>query len=73
MKPEEIPTEAQVRAGDEILNILVNVGVYQEMGGLGGSEPTDLTNYKNRDLVESYINNEINTNSAIWIAMNREK
>ncbi len=68
-------TDAMREAGEEIASLLMTAQVAKCMNGLGGSKTYGEwleTEMKNKDLVIAYLNDEICSVEAIYIAMGRE-
>ena len=68
-------TEEMRAAGSQIASDLMDAQVSSHMGGLGGSkdwEEFELSyNGKHMDLIKQYVNGEIDSVTAIYIAMHR--
>lgn len=68
-------TEKMRQAGDQMASVLIGASISKEMEGIGGAkgidEFLDSCLGDNRDLVKKYINGEIDSVTAIYIAMNR--
>ena len=71
----EMVTEKMKEAGSQIASDLINASISKAMGGLGGAKDWKefKNNYKgeNMDLIKKYVGNEINSVTAIYIAMRR--
>ena len=69
-------TEKMREAGSQIASDLIDAQVSNCMGGLGGSkvweEFESSHSGKNMDLIKRYVNDEIDSVTAIYIAMHRE-
>ena len=69
-------TEEMREAGSQIASDLMDAQVSFHMGGLGGSkEWEEFESFhcgKNMDLIKQYVNGEIDSVTAIYIAMHRE-
>ena len=69
-------TEEMREAGSQIASDLIDAQVCFRMGGLGGSKSWEefkaSHSGKNIDLIEQYVNDEIDSVTAIYIAMHRE-
>lgn len=69
-------TEEMREAGSQIASDLIDAQVSFNMGGLGGSKTWDEFESfhcgKNMDLIKQYVKGEIDSVTAIYIAMHRE-
>ena len=69
-------TEEMREAGSQIASDLINAQVSFHVGGLGGSKTWEEFESchcgKNMDLIKQYVNGEIDSVTAIYIAMHRE-
>jgi hypothetical protein len=69
-------TEEMREAGSEIASALMDAQVSSHMGGLGGSKDWEefesSHSGKNMDLIKQYVADEIDSVTAIYIAMHRE-
>ena len=69
-------TEEMREAGSQIAADLMAAQVSFHMGGLGGSKDWEefesFHSGKNMDLIKQYVNGEIDSVTAIYIAMHRE-
>ena len=69
-------TEKMREAGSQIASDLIDAQVSNCMGGLGGSKEWEefesSHSGKNMDLIKRYVNDEIDSVTAIYIAMHRE-
>lgn len=73
---EEIITEAMNKAGNNIASELLGASIAKSMNGLGGSltyEEWLNKSIANRDLCIAYSKNEIDSVTAIYLAMVRAK
>jgi len=60
-----------VDAGSKIASDLCDARVSKEMGDMGGHIIKDVSDYDNSDLVQKYLDNEIVSVEAIYLAMKR--
>lgn len=71
-----IVTEEMRLAGENIANALIHASVSKSMGGLSGSKTWEeyLNNFndENLDLILQYLDNKIDSVTAIFIAMQRK-
>ena len=70
-----IVTEEMRLAGENIANALICASVSKSMGGLGGSKTWEYPNNfndENLDLILQYLDNKIDSVTAIFIAMQRK-
>ena len=69
-------TEEMREAGSQIASDLMDAQVSRCMGGLGGSKDWEefesFHSGKNMDLIKQYVAGEIDSVTAIYIAMHRE-
>jgi len=68
------PSEAMIKAGNDMASLLVNVSVAVCMNGLGGSITTEewhALEVPNKDIAEQYARKELDSVTAIYIAMRR--
>lgn len=69
-----VVTEVMQKAGENIASNLLDASIENSMGGLGGCRHLDLSNYRsNQDLIKKYIDEDITSVEAIYIAMERAK
>ena len=77
MSQMEIVSEAVVQAGQDIAGYLCTASVRKAMGNerLGGCLPYHLKDFpeKFHDLITAYLNEDIISVTAIYIAMKREE
>lgn len=69
-------TNQMNEAGSKIASALMSASVSKCMNGLGGSKTFDEwlgDDIENKDLVISYLNEEIDSVTAIYLAMERAK
>lgn len=70
-------TEEMRKAGSDISSDLIDASVSYSCGGLGGSKQWDqfesLYEGTNMDLIKMYLAHEIDSVTAIYIAMHRAK
>ena len=69
-------TPAMQKAGSDIASVLMNASIAKSMGGLGGGPTWEewqeaAKDLANRDLVLAYVHDEIDSVTAIFIAMQR--
>lgn len=72
----ESVTKSMIDAGEKMASDLMNAQVSTYMDGLGGSKTWDewlAADVSNRDLILAYLNEEIVSVTAIYIAMHRAK
>jgi hypothetical protein len=71
----ETITETMKQAGNEIAEHLVDANIRKNMGGLGGCPEFDINDFPSayHDLIEAYLAQEIDSVTAIYIAMERVK
>jgi len=64
-------TEEMVEAGRKIANNLISANCQKSMSGLGGVKDFDLMDYpeEHRDVITQYLNGDIDSVTAIYIAM----
>lgn len=69
------PSEEVNEAGNDIAASLIEASCCYSMNGLGGCKTFSefITEYSgdNKDLIEKYLNNEIDSTAAIYVAMQR--
>lgn len=68
------PSEAMIQSGSDMASLLMNVSVAVCMNGLGGSittEEWEALDVPNKDLAEQYGREELDSVTAIYIAMRR--
>jgi hypothetical protein len=77
MKQDILVTEKMKIAGRDMASSLTDAKVSCSMGGLGGSLPwtewLNRFNGDNKDLIIAYVNNEIDSITAIYLAMGRAR
>lgn len=69
-------TEAMRKAGSDIACLLMDASIAKCMNGLGGGKSWDewcAETVSNRDLCVAYLNEEIDSVTAIYLAMERAK
>lgn len=69
-------TDEMRRAGSKISSALISANVSYHIGGLGGSKTWEewfAEGVPNKDLVIAYVENRIDSVTAIYIAMHRAK
>ena len=69
-------TDAMRQAGSDIASALMNGSIAKSMDGLGGSKPWSEfvgDDAPNKDLVLAYLSGEIDSMTAIYVAMERAK
>lgn len=76
-KKSVFPSKKTITVGNDIAAHLCDASVQKALGNnkLGGCKPFDLHNFpeKYQDLIAAYINNEIDSITAIYIAMERSE
>ena len=60
-----------IEAGEKIASDLIDAQVSKNMGSMGGHVIKDVSEYDNSDLIQKYLDNEIVSVEAIYIAMKR--
>lgn len=60
-----------IKAGEQIASDLMSAQVSKNMGNMGGHIVKDISEYNNSDLIQKYIDGEIVSVEAIYIAMKR--
>lgn len=69
-------TPEMVKAGNDIASVLIDASVANSMNGLGGSTTWDefvSRQTHNRDIVIDYLENRIESVTAIYLAMERAR
>jgi len=69
-------TDEMIEAGQYMASILIDARIAKDMGGLGGSQTWEEwlgAEVQNKDIVVSYLNEEIGSETAIYLAMCRAK
>ena len=66
-----LPTENQVKAGKEVTIEMFDAQIEHSLGNssLGGCRQFNIDNFKYKEIVQAYINEEITCETGIWIAM----
>jgi len=70
------PTEAMIKAGQDWASHATDAHIAKSMGELGSTKEQrawQLSNFKDTDLIEAYLNNEIDSVTGIYMAMERAK
>ena len=70
-----VPTEEMIKAGQNIASSITDAMISKHMNGLGGSKTErewQLSEHKNVDLILMYLNGEVDSVTAIYMAMVRE-
>jgi hypothetical protein len=70
------PTEAMIKAGNDWASHATNAYIAKCMGELGSTKEHrdwQLSNFENVDLIQRYLNNEIDSVTGIYMAMERAK
>ena len=70
------PTEHMIKAGQDWASHATDARVAKYMGELSstkGQREWQLSNFKNVDLIEMYLNDEIDSVTGIYMAMERAK
>lgn len=62
-------TAEQVAAGQRISSELTNASIRKSFGGMGGCKELNLDDFHYKDLVRAYLDNEIDSVAAIYLAM----
>lgn len=68
-------TDKMIKAGNQIAADLLDAAISKDMDGLGGGatlQEWKEKNIKNQDLILKHISGEIDTVTAIYMAMHRE-
>ena len=60
-----------IEAGQKIASDIMDAQVSKSMGSMGGHVIKDILEYNNSDLIQKYLDNEIVSVEAIYIAMKR--
>ena len=60
-----------IEAGQKIASDLIDAHVSKDMGSMGGHVVKDMSEYDNSDLIQKYLDGEIVSIEAIYIAMKR--
>lgn len=70
---EERPTEQAVKVGQTFMSCLYDASIRKSLGGLGGCQEFDLNEFpaEFHDLILAYINEELCSVEAVFIAMRR--
>jgi len=74
-KPDDIrPTLFQVCTGQVFMEALFDAAIQNDMGGIGGCKSFNMANFpeKFHDLIRAYLNKEMCSVEACFIAMSRE-
>ena len=69
-------TAEMIQAGNAMACVLTDAGIAKCMNGLGGSKTWDefvAQDIKNRDLVLAYLDERIDSVTAIYLAMSRAR
>ena len=67
-------TEAMYEAGKQAVSDAYDASVRKAMYGLGGCKKIDMCDFKvNTDLIEKYLDDEIDSVQLMYIAMGRAK
>lgn len=70
------PTEKMIKAGQDWASLATDAHIAKSMGKLGSTKKQrawQLSNFKDTDLIEAYLNNEIDSVTGIYMAMERAK
>jgi hypothetical protein len=70
------PTEAMIKAGNDWASHATDAHIAKCMGELGSTKEHrdwQLSNFENVDLIQMYLNNEIDSVTGIYMAMERAK
>ncbi len=69
-----IITDKMHEAGSFISGNLINASIRNNMTGLGGCKSFNLKDFReNQDLIQKYIDNEIDAIQAVYLAMERKR
>lgn len=71
-----IPTDAMIKAGQDWASHATGAQIAKAMGELGSTKEQrdwQLSNFKNIDLIQMYLNEEIDSVTGIYMAMERER
>lgn len=60
-----------VEAGERIASDLWDVAIAKSMNGLGGCRAKNIQDYEDSDLIQAYLDEEISSVEAIYVAMRR--
>ena len=68
-------TKTMKTAGNEIAMHLIDASIRHTCGGLGGCKSFDINDFPSayHDLIQAYVANEIDSVTAIYVAMSRVK
>jgi hypothetical protein len=68
-------TDSMVQAGNDIASELITASISKQMDGLGGGLTWNewlKNDVKNKDLIISYVEKDMSSVEAIYLAMDRE-
>jgi len=71
-----IPTDKMIKAGQDWASHATDANIAKSMGELGSTKEHrawQLSEFKNIDLIEAYLNGEIDSVTGIYMAMERER
>ena len=60
-----------IEAGEKIASDLIDAQISKDMGSIGGHVIKNTSEYDNSDLIQKYLDGEIVSIEAIYIAMKR--
>ena len=72
----DTPTEAMIKAGNDWASHATDAHIAKCMGELGSTKEQrdwQLSNFENVDLIQMYLNDEIDSVAGIYMAMERAK
>ena len=64
-----LPSAKQVKAGNEVATEMFDASIQKSMYGMGGCKKFKISNFKYKAIVRAYLNEEIDSVTGIWIAM----
>jgi len=64
-----LPSEEQIKAGEDVAGEMMDAGIEHGNSSLGGCRKFNIDNYKYKEIIQAYIKNEIQSVTGIWIAM----
>lgn len=67
----KMPTENQIKAGRKVASEMYDASIRKALGGdIGGCKEFDINDFEFKDIVMMYINQEIDSATGIFLAMN---
>lgn len=63
------PTEAMIKAGNDVASELMDANMQKCLGGIGGCKKFKLSNFKYKKIVKAHLAGEIDSVTGIWMAM----